>query len=615
MSVFLFPFPRQAVFNVEKYSLSEATQIRIQPAFSPELKKAAIAFAVAMQEYFPGDLRVMAGRAQAGKALLTVKAVDSSLRPQEYRLVSGPDGIVLSGGDEAALYYGLLTLEQLLPQTGSYVPRFTIEDYPDFPQRGYMLDVSRTKVPTMTELYHFIDLLAKLKYNQLQLYIEHTFAFTAHERAWIDASPFTAQEIMQVEIYCRDRFIELVPNLNSFGHLGRWLNLREYRHLAECPDGFEMPEFGHRPAGVLTPNQASLDFMSGLYDEFLPNFSSRCFNIGCDETWELGQGKSKALCEEKGRERVYLDFLIELTKLAQAHGRTVMFWGDIILHRPELIGELPPDIIALNWGYEADHPFADETAKFAAAGVKFYVCPGTSSWNSLAGRTENCLKNLLNAAENGSKNHAEGWLMTDWGDGGHFQYAPLSWIGICAGAAYSWCLETNRNADIAEAVDMLITSDCAGVIGAFLHDFGNLYRKFDCYVHNNTIMHKSLVAKLDEKEKWLEETTVAEAGTALQELHHLREHLAGALPEADNGRLIVEELENAVRMTECALLKLLYLKGEAIDLGYLTDLLRRVIGKHEQLWLSRNRPGGLHESSGKLRAILDELVAAAARND
>lgn len=81
----------------------------------------------------------------------------------------------------------------------------------------------------------------------------------------------------------------------------------------------------------------------------------------------------------------------------------MMFWGDIILQQPDLISRLPKDSIALEWGYEADHPFDADGAKFTEAGVPFYVCPGTSSWNSLVGRTDNALGNLLNAAENGLK--------------------------------------------------------------------------------------------------------------------------------------------------------------------------------------------------------------------
>ena len=98
----------------------------------------------------------------------------------------------------------------------------------------------------------------------------------------------------------------------------------------------------------------------------------------------------------------------------------MQFWGDIILEHPQLVPELPRDVFALEWGYEADHPFAEHGALFSKAGIPFYVCPGTSSWNSIAGRTKNALENQLNAARSGLEHGAVGFLNTDWGDNGHW---------------------------------------------------------------------------------------------------------------------------------------------------------------------------------------------------
>ena len=209
-------------------------------------------------------------------------------------------------------------------------------------ERGYMLDVSRDKVPTMETIRSMVKSLALLRYNSLQLYMEHTFAFAAHEPVWAGYTPFTAEEIMELDSFCREHFIELVPNLNSFGHLQKWLIHEEYDHLAELRGG-----------NVLRPCRESLEFMDRLYAEFLPNFTSRKVNIGCDETFDLGKGKSAALCRKKGETRVYLDFLKKVADRAEKRGFSVEFWGDIILHQPDLIGELPRGITALEWGYEA----------------------------------------------------------------------------------------------------------------------------------------------------------------------------------------------------------------------------------------------------------------------
>ena len=167
-----------------------------------------------------------------------------------------------------------------------------------------MLDISRCKVPTMDSIFELIDLLSLLRFNELQLYIEHTFAFRDHEKVWKNFSPLTGSEIQRIDHYCRDRFIELVPNLNSFGHFERWLRHEPYRSLAECPEGFkrEEPFMVKDHGSVLKPNQDSLKFVDSLYQEYLPNFSSSKFNVGLDEPWELGEGWSRSKVQEIGKQ-------------------------------------------------------------------------------------------------------------------------------------------------------------------------------------------------------------------------------------------------------------------------------------------------------------------------
>lgn len=189
--------------------------------------------------------------------------------------------------------------------------------------------------------------------------------------------------------------MELVPNQNSFGHMEGWLKFDEFKHLAECSEGF-LFDGDHRGPTTLNPlDPRSLEFVESLYDDILPYFTSPLFNVGCDETWELGEGRSKQACQEKGSGQVYFDFLMKIYKLTRKKNKKMMFWGDIIIKHPEYIEKMPKDIIALEWGYGGDHPFAEHCKSFKEAGNPFYVCPGTSSWNTISGRTENMKKNLL----------------------------------------------------------------------------------------------------------------------------------------------------------------------------------------------------------------------------
>jgi hypothetical protein len=483
-----------------------------------------------------------------------------------------------------------------------------IEDSPDFPRRGIMIDISRCKVPTIDTLCEIVDLMARLKLNELQLYTEHTFAFSEHEAVWHDASPLTASDILFLDAYCRDRYVDLVPNQNSFGHFERWLRHPEYHKYAECPDGFEYPWGGRSQFGsVLKPNRTSLRLLKSLFAELLPNFTSDRFNVGCDETWELGQGYSADLCKEKGSTKVYLDFLLEIHKLVAKHGRTMMFWGDIILHQPELIGELPKDIIALEWGYEAKHPFNRNCAHFAKAGAPFYVCPGTSSWNTLVGRTTNALANLANAARNGAKHGAAGYLITDWGDGGNHQYLPISYPGYFAGAAYSWCYTANRDVDVAEAMDRIVFQDETGRLGGLMMQMGRACELVSRYYANSTIFNHLLFSDIG-TQHLLQNVKVRELEKCLEEFDRLELEVAHTRPAAEDGALVKAELANAIAMARCGAQRgLAGMDPARMDAEGLRHTMQHIISQHEQLWLARNRPGGLNESSGRLRKQLAKL--------
>ena len=370
---------------------------------------------------------------------------------ESYRLRIDGSGIRIDAATPTGVFRAASTLKQWLASRGRptaagfEVPAVEIEDRPDFPIRGAMLDVSRNRVPTMAYLRRLIDRLAEWKINHLQLYVEHTYAYADHEEVWRDASPFTAEEIRALDTYCRERFIELAPNQNSFGHFHRWLVHDRYRPLAEVPEGFRHPfSIDPEPFSLCATDPRVLELLAGLYDELLPQFTSRRFNVGLDETFDLGRGRSAEACDERGKPAVYLEFLRRVHGMVADRGRQTLFWGDIILEHPELIDRIPEDAVALCWGYEADHPFEDQCARLAASGREFWVCPGTSSWNSFGGRLRNAISNLAAAASAGMEAGARGFLVTDWGDHGHLQPPAIAELPLSIGAGFAWSVEAAR---------------------------------------------------------------------------------------------------------------------------------------------------------------------------
>ncbi|HVS01128.1 MAG TPA: glycoside hydrolase family 20 zincin-like fold domain-containing protein [Thermoanaerobaculia bacterium] len=553
-------------------------------------------------------------------------ALATGLRPQGYRLEIGRQGAVLGGADPAGLFYAACTFAQWLRLAGERldgglaVPGIVIEDWPDLLQRGFLLDVSRDKVPTMDTLLALVELLASLKGNQLQLYIEHTFAYRGHEEVWRGADPLTPRQMRELDDFCRQRHVELVPNQNSFGHFHRWLCHPRYRPLAEVPEGIAHP-FATRvePFSLCPVDPRVPELLADLYDQLLPNFTSGLFNVGLDETFDLCQGRSAAACAERGKGRVYLDFLQQVQRLVAERGRRMQFWGDVILEHPDLIPELPRQAVAMEWGYEAEHPFGERLAHFAASGLEFVVCPGTSGWNSFAGRCRNAVANLAAAARAAQRARAAGVLVTDWGDNGHLQPLPVSWPGLVAGSGFAWNAATVEAADglpLAPLVDQhVLAGQAAGVVDALLR-LGDAYLHTGTRNFNGSALFFLLVFPQDDLGH------PRYRGLSAAGLERVREEVAAAvaaLPAGGSGeaalvgrelRWVAELLAVAAELGQARLAA-----GPTVPLGDLPAGERRRLGgrleeaiaEHAPVWLARNRPGGRQDSVARLERPLQLL--------
>ncbi|PWL66335.1 MAG: glycoside hydrolase, partial [Verrucomicrobia bacterium] len=317
-------------------------------------------------------------------------SVEFADMPQEAHDISISEvGIKIRAGSGRGAKLALQTLRQIGMQSGGRGFRFAeISDAPDLEVRGFMLDISRCKVPRLGELSRLVDMLALFKYNRLELYMEHTFAFEGHEIVWAGASPLSPAAVRKLGEICAVAGVELVPNMNGLGHMERWLRYPEYRYLAESEAPFVDPLGTVRKyPTTLYPDGRALDFMDSLYAQLLPNFEGENFNIGGDEPWELGMGRSRARCEaEGGKYGVYIAHMLGLRERAAKYGKKVCFWADVLMQSPEYSELLPCDMTPILWGYYLDHPYEEQCSYMKGLGRDFLVAPGTSTWNSFGSR-------------------------------------------------------------------------------------------------------------------------------------------------------------------------------------------------------------------------------------
>jgi hypothetical protein len=426
-----------------------------------------------------------------------------------------------------------------------------------------MLDVSRGRVPNLETLLDFAERLADFKINELQLYIEHTFAYRNYKSVWDGWGALTGKEMRVLDARCRELGIDLVPNQNSFGHLRYFLEHPRVKRLAEVSEPYEAAggEFVRRPSTLAPNHPGTMPFLRGLYGELLPNFSSKFFNVGCDETWDLGRGQSKKLCEAKGKGAVYLDFLNRVHREVSRRGKRMMFWGDIILKYPRLIGKLPGEVIALNWGYEATHPFEREAALFEKSGVPFYVCPGTSTWMTMVGKHDNALRNLRSAAKAGRRHGAIGYLITDWGDGGHPQPLAVSWLPFAAGAALAWCEKTFDERVLGPVLSRDVFEDPSGEMARAASALGLAHGKLHFTEPNLTPLGAVIAAPPPETRelfcrnglKYYARIPAANVRAARREVRKQRAGLERAARQgliSARGKSLLREFELAARMAE-----------------------------------------------------------------
>ena len=545
------------------------------------------------------------------------------LEAQSYTLTVTADGITLYADAPAGLFYAVQTLRQLVrlhSQASGAVaplPALTIRDWPTLPYRGLMLDLSRRKVPTPATLKQLAAELSHYKLNVLQLYTEHTFQFPRHPKIGAGCGSLSSQDMVELDAVCRQHQVELMPNLQSFGHARNTLTIPEYRHLAETDLLWTMsPAF-----------EGTYALLDELYADMLPAFTSTTFNVDCDETLDLGQGASRALADEIGVGRVYLNHILRVHELAARYGQHIQVWGDILLHHPELINEVPDDVTLLDWHYDP----ADEyptVRTFAESGRRFWVCPGVGSWNSIFPRLYGANVNIRNLVRDGVAAGAEGMLNTDWGDFGHYQPLGLSWYGYVFGAAQGWTGGTTSDEAFEVGFGPLFFGPEHEPIMAALHQLARTNALPN--VHRPNRSH-TVLALFDEP---LAGGTVAGEDAlpakTLAEMRALAEEAGGTLDEVAPGHpraLTLREMASAARLTAYAARKITLsqeirqglrdpdlaadrIYGYILALKRLDVELERLRAEFETLWLARAHRSEIHVALGYYAGLRARYRAA-----
>ncbi len=359
-----------------------------------------------------------------------------TLGVEDYNIDITEDGIKITASGDCGIFRAVSSLRQIIRYKGNNLPHCNVKDSPDFEKRSYLFDISCGRMPTVDTFKRLIDMLAELKYNEFQIYLEgrcfhyENFAeYTEHFEC------LNAKDMEELDKYCADRFIDFIPNQNSFGHLYDWLSLDDFKHL----------RVGNDEVNTATINpllDESFDFIDKFCSSLLPHFRSEYMNIGFDEASGLGKYQLEEICKEKGAANVYMDWLNKLADhVREKYGKKVQFWADMVYDSPDAYKRVPKDGIALLWGYDLIKSSMMEKLCYdlQSHNTPFYVCPGNSNWLSTTGRFDVMSFNLRTAGEMGVKYGAKGYMLTDWGCGeGHHHFPVWGFIPMALASIYSW---------------------------------------------------------------------------------------------------------------------------------------------------------------------------------
>lgn len=480
--MYILPKPEKVSWKENQYCLKYDTGIVIDAKISAKDVEFIYEYARLLQQEIlestglkPAIRREHFGKVK-GEIHLTCSGTGES-GDESYSLQIEEAQIVIAAGTTAGVLYGVQTLRQIFRQAGAVLPCVEIADAPKIADRGLSYDVTRGRVPTLEELKRQADFCSFYKMNQLQLYVEHSYMFREFSEMWRYNTPLTAEEIMELDAYCKKLHIELIPSLASFGHMYEVLHTKSYAHLCELENSDKdvyslVGRMAHHTVDVSNPDSFSM--VTARIEEFMGLFSSSYFNICADETFDLCKGRSKALGEEKGVKRVYLEFLNRLCDFLMERGKIPMFWGDVLIERPELLSELPENAVLLNWEY-GPHVTEDNVKILSDAGVKnLYLCPGVQSWNHLINKHSDAYANISGMCRNAHKYGARGVLNTEWGDLGHIAHSEFSSIGQIYGAAFSWSDSICEEEEINRAISVIQYGDRKEAIVALFRELADM---------------------------------------------------------------------------------------------------------------------------------------------
>ena len=320
----------------------------------------------------PSEITMTSGyAAREGPVEAMVDETLTELGDEGYSLICHQEGFRLEAATERGLFHGRKTLEQI--STIGLIPCCKIVDRPAISMRAVMLDLARCK--EKHEYYdEIIDVLSQWKVNAVFLHItDHSgcaLQFDCYPNLATQFA-FTKDEMKQLIDYAAERHIELIPEIETWGHA---------RYITRLPELADIAENKDDPRALCTLNPKTWEVLGNIINEVAALFPSEYLHAGCDEAAFGTCEACVAKAERDGKGALVGEHVRKVCELVRAAGKVPIIWGDVLLAHRESVDIIPKDAIISHWDYVPD--LSPEPVEFLKSeGYEVIGCPGVV-WGS-----------------------------------------------------------------------------------------------------------------------------------------------------------------------------------------------------------------------------------------
>ncbi len=333
--------------------------------------------------------------------------------------VSVSEGLVEIWGDKGTSYASLIQLAKNKP---GFLPEATFEEPTDFKFRGFHLDIARGGVPNEKAFEQILKWLFLLKYNKFGIYFEDLFPWKGKKEIGKSRGRLTDLEWKHILEIGAKLGIDIFPSLELLGHMEHFLKIPKYNKFSELWwMGYDCLDLS---------NKEARKFAVSLLEDAIDKSSSKLINLGGDETWVLGRGRSLDKLHKYMGPDLYLDHYRELVHTSLRKGKIPMLWGDMLTGMyltsdgrgswaKVVKDSLWNEVLIANWDYEPlerDH-FISKIREIGHKN-KQIACPALHNWSTFYPDFEPAIKNVTSFLEAARSEHLEGYMITAWGDAG-----------------------------------------------------------------------------------------------------------------------------------------------------------------------------------------------------